>query len=232
LIKKITNFTVKELKDKGLISLYLAGTILTKDRTPYSDIDLFGIVTSDFQIIKEENKINKIFKKQKKNLCKGIETKFRAIAIDELEGAKPRGIVAKFIGLNNVIKQFPYYKLLYGKKLDFSKFPIKPLELKEQAKKQIKALKTSIKHIKEKKEKFPIQDFSKHILILARIEAEKDYGFKFDPSYKKLTQHLAKQREHIAHKAMKLRYKKVTRKEILDLSKELESYIRHLKKKW
>ena len=44
IINQLSKLTVNRLKDKGLISLYLAGTILSKDRTKHSDIDLFGIV--------------------------------------------------------------------------------------------------------------------------------------------------------------------------------------------
>jgi predicted nucleotidyltransferase len=66
IIEDIKEVTVKELKDKGLISLYLSGTILTKDRVKLSDIDLFGIVGPEFDIIKEENKINSEFEKRRK----------------------------------------------------------------------------------------------------------------------------------------------------------------------
>ncbi|MBD3354755.1 hypothetical protein GF361_02095 [Candidatus Woesearchaeota archaeon] len=232
IVKNITSFIVDELKDKGLISLYLAGTVLTKDRTPYSDIDIFGIVSSDFDIRKEEDEINSKLKLKKNSICRGFETRFRGIGIDELEGGKPRGIVSKHIGLNIIIKKFPFYKKIWGKKIDLSKFPVKPIELKEEAKDYIKTIETFMKKFRAGEETFPMQNFSKSVLNLARVEAEKEYGFRFDPSYKKLTKHLAKERDHIAHKAMEFRYKKVTRKEVLDFCNEVEIYIKDLKKRF
>ncbi len=231
IVKNITSFIVDELKDKGLISLYLSGTALTKDRTPFSDIDIFGIVSSDFDIRKEEDKINSKLKLKKNKLCGGFETRFRGIGIDELNGGKPRGIIARFMGLETYIKYAPYYKKLWGKNIDFSKFPIKSIDLKKEAQKRIFVIRKSIKELRTNKEIFPIQDFSKHVLQLVRVEAEKEYGFKFDPSYKKLTKHLAKEADHIVHKAMGLRYKKVTRKEVLDFCNEVEIYIKYLKRR-
>ncbi len=230
-IKKIVYFTVKELKDKGLISLYLVGTIINEDRTPYSDIDLFGIVSPSFDIIKEENKINAKFKKLRKTLCKGFETRFRGIGIDELEGNKPRGVLAKYIGLDSLIKKLPFYKRVWGKKIDFSKFPINPIRLKEEAKRNIRSIERFMKEFRQGKEIFPMQNFSKSILYLARVEAEKYYGFKFDVSYKKLAKHLAHERNHIVHKAMELRYKKATRKNLLKFFEDVEKYLKYLKKR-
>lgn len=231
IIKRISDFTVLELKEKGLISLYLSGTILTKDRTPQSDIDIFGIVTSNFDIIEEENKINKKFEENGKELCGGIETRFRGIGIDELEGGKPRGVLAKYVGLEVLIKKFPFFKKLWGEDIDFSKFPIKPLKAREEAKKEIGTIEKFLEKLKKGEELFPIQNFPKSILYLARIEAEHDYGFQFDPSYKKLTRHLQKERNHIVHKAMQLREKKVTKDDILQISKEVEAYIKHIRKR-
>ncbi len=231
IINNITEFTVKELKYKGLISLYLSGTILTKDRVKLSDIDLFGIVSPDFDIIKEENKINSDFEKKSKILCGGFETRFRAIGIDELNKGKPRGVIAKYIGLDILIKQFPFFKKLWGKDLDFSKFKVKPIKPKQEAKIHIKTIELFLKKLKKGEELFPIQNFPKSVLFLARVEAEKDYNFKFTPYYVDLEKHFVKQKGHIVHKAMKLRKKKLKRKDILDFKDDVKQYIKHIKKR-
>ncbi len=231
IIKEITKFTVDELKNKGLISLYLSGTILTKDRVEYSDIDLFGIVPPDFNIIEEENKINSEFKKRRKTLCGGFETRFRAIGTDELNKGKLRGIMAKYIGLNILIKEFPFFKKLWGGDLDFSKFRVKPIKPKEEAKIYIKTIENFMKKLKKGEELFPIQNFPKSILYLVRVEAEKDYNFKFNPYYVDLEKHLAKQKDHIVHKAMKLRHKKLKRKDILDFEEDIKKYLKYMKKR-
>jgi len=229
IIKDLTEFTVRELEPKGLISLYLAGTILTKDRTPYSDIDLFGFVSSDFDIIPEEEGINAIYEKRRNTLCGGFEVRFRGIGIDELEGGKPRGLIAKKIGLDIFIHYFPHYKLLWGKRLDFSRFKVKPAKLRIVAERSIGWINVYITNYKKGKEIVPPRGLLKFVLALARVEAQKDYGFKFDPSYRKLTLHLSREREHIAHKAMELRHREFSRKDFLEFIKGVEEYIEHIK---
>lgn len=231
IIRKCIHYLVEELEPKGLVSLYLAGTILTKDRTSYSDIDLFGFVSSDFDIIKEEDKVNKRFESLKDNQYGGFEIRFRGIGFDELEGGKPRGIIAEKVGLDSYIHYFPHYRLLWGKRLDFLKFKIKPAKLRTVTERNIDFIEKYIKSYRKGKEIVPTQGLVKYVLALARVEAQKDYGFKFDPSYRKLTRHLAKERDHIAHKAMELRYKKFTKKEFLEFFKEVEVYIKHIKKR-
>lgn len=75
IIRRITAFLVEELKEEGLISLYLAGSILSqKERTSRSDIDFFGIVNEKFDFGLEE-KVNRKLKKGRKSLCGGFELK-------------------------------------------------------------------------------------------------------------------------------------------------------------
>jgi len=230
IIKKLTKFVVKKLKKKGLISLYLAGTILTKDRNKYSDIDFFGIVPKNFDIYHEELKINKILEKKQDPLCGGIETRFRGIGLDELNGGELRGVV-KYLGFHRILRQLPKYKLLWGKELDFSKFPFNPTALKREDKNLIKTTSDFIKDFKKGKATYPIQNFPKAILHLAMTEAERDYGYQFDPSYKNIVKYLSNKRNHIVHKAIKLRDKKVTKELLLNFFPEVEKYIKHLKKK-
>ncbi|MBU0456698.1 MAG: hypothetical protein ABH824_03275 [Nanoarchaeota archaeon] len=230
IIKEIKKLTVKELRDKGLVSLYLAGTILTKDRTPQSDIDLFGIVTSEFDIIKEENNVNAIFKKKQRSLCGGFETRFRALGVDELEGGKPRGSIAKYIGISAAVKQWRFYKKLWGKRIDFSKFKIEH-NLEDEARNCIGFLEAFIKDLKKGKELYPRPNFIKRVLHLSRIEAEKYHNFKFHPSFKKLAQYLLAERKHIIHEAMELRYKRVSKRDIEKFVKEVETYIKDIKER-
>ena len=93
-VRKVKNLTIKELENRGLLSLYLAGTILSrKERTKYSDIDLFGIVKSSFDM-DEEGKLNKKLKKLEKEI--GFECRFRAFPLDTLNGGRVKG-VSKFL---------------------------------------------------------------------------------------------------------------------------------------
>lgn len=230
IIKKLVKVVVKKFKKKGLVSLYLAGTILTKDRNKYSDIDFFGIVPKDFDIYQEELKINKILEKKQDTLCEGIETRFRGIGLDELNGGELRGVV-KYLGFHRFLRQLPRYKLLWGEDIDFSKFPPNPKGLKREYKDLIKNTSKFMKDFKENKSTYPIQNFPKVILHLAREEAILNYGYQFDPSYSKIIQHFAKKKNHIVHKAMRLRNRKVTKEILLDFFPEVEKYLKYLKKK-
>ena len=229
IVRNVVSFAVNELKDKGLVSLYVAGTILTKDRTSQSDIDLFGITASDFNF-DDENELNAKFEAQQDTLCGGIETRFRAFPISVLEGGRRKG-VSRYLHPRRVLRRFPFFTHVYGKRFNFRKdFPLKPMEIKEEALFLIKGLEQNIKDLRTGKETFPYTNFPKHVVELIRVEAEKDYGFKFDPSFAKLTRHLRNEEGHIIHKVMELRSKKATRREIVTFCEEVETYIADVKK--
>jgi hypothetical protein len=219
---------VKRLKDKGLMTLYSAGN---EDTTKYSDIDLIGIVSPEFDIEKEEKEINAHYEKERKKTYNGIEVRFRGIGVDELNGGNPRGVFGKYIGLDLVLKQFPFYEHVWGDKIDFSKFKVKPATPKEEARRYIVKIDDYLDCLESGKEKFPIQNFPKQILFLAAVEAQQDYGFEYHPSYKRLASHLSGHKEHIVHDMMKLRRKKVTKKDILSLSDKIKGYTEHMKKR-
>lgn len=230
IVSNVVKFAVENLENKGLISLYVAGTILTRDRTPHSDIDIFGIVESNFDF-NEENRINALFDAKKQELCGGIETRFRGIPICSLEGGEQKGVI-KFFKPERFIKKLPFFKHVWGKKFNFYKdFPIKPISLKEEALLLIEQIESSVKALRANLERFPFQDFPKHVIELIRVEAQKEYGFKFDPSYIALSRHLRNKEGHIIHKAMELKNKRCTRNEIIEFCNEVERYIDDLKKR-
>lgn len=230
IIKNVINIIINRLKDKGLISLYVAGTFLTKDRTSQSDIDLFGIVKSDFNF-KEEEEINKFFDKNKQELCEGIETRFRGFPICSLEGGEQKGVITYFGDPARILQRFPFFIHIWGKKFNFKKdFPSKPMELKKEALYLISKLEISIDLLRKNKLDY-YQNIPKQVIELIRVEAQKEYGFKYDPSYIALSQHLIDEEDHIIHKVMKLRNKKNTKTEIINFCDDIEEYIKDLRKR-
>ncbi|MBI4980298.1 hypothetical protein HZC30_01930 [Candidatus Woesearchaeota archaeon] len=228
-INQVSKFTVNQLKDKGLISLYLAGTILSKDRTKHSDIDLFGIVDNfDF---KEEEKINHIFEKKRKTLCGGFECRFRGVPLRTLQGGKREG-VTKFLHPKRLIKLFPFWKHLWGEKFDFrhTRF-VKPMPLKKEALWLIKILGKDLKKVRAGAQTYPLINYPKNIIQLVRVEAEHDLKFKFHPSYVKLQKHLSKHKQHIIHEAIRLRNKGFASKDIAGFTSEVEKYLKEMRKK-
>jgi hypothetical protein len=232
-VQQINNFIVSELKNKGLISLYLAGTILwKKERTHNSDIDFFGIVSEKFKHEFESKVNNKLAAKQK-TLCNGYESRFRAFPLSVLKGEKEAewGTV-KFMRPERILQRFPFFKLIWGKNFNFKKDFLKPMSLKQEARYLIPLFKKSIIDLRTGKERFPYTDFPKHIFELVRIEAMKEHNLKYTPERQKLVNHLKKEKNHIIHEAMRLRNKKdLSRKEVLVFANKVELYVKEFEKK-
>ncbi len=229
-VKNVADFVVDELKEKGLVSLYIGGTILCNiEREKHSQIDLFGLVSEDFKS-PAQKRINTKLKKVKKTLCGGYEVKFVAVPLKSFETGKGRGLV-KTIKPERLIQRFSFFKHHWGKKYNFKKhFPLKPMDLKEEAIFLMKDLTKTIKAIREGKEKFPFEDFPKHVIELVRVEAQLFHNFKFDPSRLKLVNHLREEELHVVHTAMTLRKEHPpTRERILSFCNETERYIAHLR---
>ena len=133
-IKKAYEKAVDMLGDAGLKTLFYAGN---EDTTPYSDIDLFGIVSPGFDIEKHEQAINAHYDNARESDYGGLEVRFRGIGEDELNGGEPRGVLAKYVGLGELIPQFGFYKHLWGEKPDFSKYSVKPWTHEEKLKSKL-----------------------------------------------------------------------------------------------
>jgi len=230
-IQKIIDNISKEIIDKlepsGLVSLYLVGTILSKDRVHSSDIDFFGFVTKKFDIAKEEDKINNFLDKNKKNLCGGIECRFRAIGLDEIHGKK-RGRISKFIGISEMVLTFPYWKLIYGKNVRLDKIA-KPHSVTFRKGKVIRKLNFMIERIKSGEDYF-LHHISKEVIRLAGIESEIAQKNKYTYYYNEIEKRFDRDKKHIVHKAMKFRKDVIFKKgDMLNFISEIEAYIKYMK---
>ena len=228
-IQKAYEQAVDMFKDIGLKALFYAGN---EDTTPYSDIDLFGIVSPDFDIEENEQMINTHYDERRDSDYGGLEVRFRGIGEDELNGAEPKGVLSKYVDLRGLIPQFDFYKLLWGEKPDFSKYSLKPLTYSEEVEIYSQKIINFLDNLKNGKHIYPIQNFPKEVLRLARVEAEKEHGMKYDPSYKKLVEHLAHKKDHIAHKAMSLRKRQVNHEDILGLEEIVRGYVSQMQEKY
>ncbi|MBT4804893.1 hypothetical protein HON71_01855 [Candidatus Woesearchaeota archaeon] len=230
-VKNISKFIVSELKDKKLISLYLAGTILKKkERNHNSDIDFFGIVEKNFNF-KLEKEINDKLVKLKNEICEGYESRFRAITITSLQKGKIQKdeFIVKFMRPERLVQRFMFFNFMWGKKFNFKKDFLNPLTLKEEAKILMGYMESSLKAIRNNKETFHYTDFPKHLFELVRVEAQAEKKFKYHPDRHKLIKHLRKEKDHLIHEAWRLRNKKSTRKEIVKFCDQVEIYLKKLK---
>jgi hypothetical protein len=222
-VRNACEYVVSMLGHRGLVSLYLAGTILTSDRTPHSDIDLFGIVTQDFDILAEEDRINAAFEAHDNGLCGGIPTRFRAVGLDELAGGPIRGRLARYIGLSAFARDFPFFERLWGDAIDITVFKIEPLDARAEATRLIASIEAFLTSL-DTDALFPLQDFPKAVLRLVRVEAV-HLGFAYEPSYRALEQHFNMEPEHIVHTMMHLRDTHITKRAILDTVDEVRAYL-------
>lgn len=231
-INNISSLIYKTLKDKGLISLFIAGTILNpKERTSQSDIDFFAIVEPYFDL-QEENELNNKLKQLKDTFCLGFESRLRCFDTDYLSGGKPKNFIQeKIFKPGQIIKKFPHFKLIWGKKFDFDKDFIEPISHKEEAKHLIEILEKTTKDVRKGKQQFPLKDFPKFTIELARLEAEALHGMKYTIERKKIQKHLSKNKNHIIHEAMYIREHGATREEIIDFCNKIDKYIKDVKEK-
>jgi len=114
-IDRIREVIIKKLKDKGLLSLYLGGTVPSRDRIPSSDIDTLGLVESAFDF-KEEEKVNRYLRGCLKEEI-GIDSTFRGVALSELNGGKQKGVITKWVPIRILIKRLPFFKHLWERNL-------------------------------------------------------------------------------------------------------------------
>jgi len=229
-IRKIKNYIVKEL-GKDIISLYIGGSILIKP-SKLSDIDFYAIMQSNFDLSKEE-KINQYFR-EKTKIFGEREAKLKCVLISELEGGKPKSKFAKDELFRIRIGYMSHWKLIYGKKLDFSKFPIKPLTYEEELEFQVNRALQSIKEMRKGTYKYTFSDFVKNILHCAKLEAVLEYGLDYDFTFHGIVKKLKKYEDHIAHEAWRLRMlaDEITKKDKEKFINLAEKYLHKMKEQF
>lgn len=221
-IEKASKHIINNIK-KEAYSLYLGGSIITADKKEDSDIDFFGIVKKYDE--DKENELNEFFKEYSFLFGKK-DIKYRSIPLKSLVEGEEVGVI-KFFHPRRFVQRIPFFKLLWGDKIHERKDLLKPLSLDEEKKFLKKQLERSIKDIKKGKEKFPLEDFSKHVMNLVMVEAQ-EKGYGFEPRYNSLAKYFEDDK-HIIHKALNIRYDKdLNRKKVLRFCKEAKKYMKKL----
>lgn len=107
-----------EYKDQGVISLYLYGSILTKDYIEgESDIDSIGFATEDVSLVLENEIKNKLCEKTGFN-----DFGFRILYKSELDTGIIKGNLASFIHPQLLLIDFPYWRHASGEIFSRSDF--------------------------------------------------------------------------------------------------------------
>ena len=178
-ISNIKSFLIGELKNKGMLSLLLVGTIVSKkERNKTSDIDFFAIVEDGFDFVLEDV-INKKLDGSMYDLCLGFEARVRCFHINFLKGGKPKTRAQEFVPATRLVQRLPFYKVVWGKKFNYEEEFVKPMKLEDEALLLIKQATDSIHGIRSDKYWTSLHNFYKLVVELVRVEAQLYKGFNF-----------------------------------------------------
>ena len=229
LVKKIRKI-VLETTNGNLISLYLIGSFLRNEMTKTSDIDVVGVMKPDFDFMKEVE-INKILNEK-------IHSKHRidlgTMNYEEFFGGVQKGSLMKHTYLSVFINFLKNAKLIYGKKLNFDKFPIKPASIEDELNYHIGIFRKYKNEFRKKDSLGPdfyFRDFIKTIFFIANLELLRNRGLK-PKSYFNISKALKKEKNHIVHYSLKLRKKKIiTKQEKQHWLEMAERYVKELRER-
>lgn len=221
-VEEVTHITVAELKDKGLIGLYLGGSALSPDFLPWSDIDLYGIVEDTFDFNREKIITQKL--NDAARSVTDIPLSFHGIAMTELQGGPKKGIITCRVPLFVLIKRLAFFPHLWGLKTDFGNLPLKPCSPKDEVMYMLPRIRRDIQWIKDGL--FIPSEIPKQVMHLVRIEAEAEYKAINLHRFADITSHFADTPDHIVHSAMSLRKTEhLTREMVIEFCGTVEEYL-------
>ncbi|MES2223322.1 MAG: hypothetical protein V4469_00145 [Patescibacteria group bacterium] len=174
----------EEYKDRGLLSLYLYGSILTKDYIEgESDIDSIGFVNEDVLIALENEIKNKLCK-----ISSFDKFGFRFLYKSELDTGVVKGNLASFIDPQLLLLDFPHWKHIIGENYSRSSFALEDINTADAVERRLNHL------IRIEDGSYKTAPGEKHILyskVLARIifHLQKERGIDEPFSYSSIVLH-------------------------------------------
>ncbi|MFA4942377.1 MAG: hypothetical protein WC564_01950 [Patescibacteria group bacterium] len=192
-----------EYKDQGLISLYLYGSILTKDYIEgESDIDSIGLASEDMPITLENEIKNKLC--EKFNFDK---FGFRLLYKSELDTGIIKGNLASFIHPQLLLLDFPYWKTVAGQVFLRSDFSLADIDTAG-------AIKIRLNHLTQIDDgSYKTHPGEKHILflkVLARIifHLQKERNLTEPFSYSSILSHSNTEEKPVAEAILRCKESK------------------------
>lgn len=173
-----------EYKDQGLLSLYLYGSILTKDYNEgESDIDSIGFASEEMPLALENEIKNKLCEKSDFD-----KFGFRLLYKSELDTGVIKGNLASFIHPQLLLLDFPHWKHVAGQIFSRSHFSLVDIDTAG-------AVKIRLNHlIKIEDGSYKTAPGDRHILflkVLARIifHLQRERGYSEPFSYSSVFSH-------------------------------------------
>lgn len=202
---------IKNVLPQEPISIFGAGHWFCDEECPTSDIDIIVIakeVKNEFDEL-----INKKIQSQNLNTISGYPVQVRMFWIEELEGkAIGKCLVADDIKLQRLfIRQFPFYKLLFGKPWPISEKLLEKLPIEEELYycKDIILNLPCDKFLYLSNQSHPFFDWPdlvKFYLYLRILTGVKINNYQYDISFMSLQQSVSHCPDDLIHKAMEYRY--------------------------
>ncbi len=223
LIESVLKKVYSNYKDKGILSIYLWGTVLTEDfNQNTSDIDSIAIVGNN-ATQKDNKEINNFLT----NRFPKIDFKLNYLYLDELNRGKIKSRLAKVIAPNLLLLDFKNWELIIGKKYSRKSFKLKEINFDEAVQLNLRAIKKN--HLPFlKKGDFKITPyFIKNLMKVCHYLNQKDGGehvFK----YKELLQKSPKERKKVVKILLEIRKNKWDKKSMKNNFPILLDFINNL----
>jgi len=172
IIKSILKKVYSEYKKKGVLSIYLWGSVLTEDfNFESSDIDSIAIVNKNAKI-RDNEKINNFLKSY--SLYKDFKLNY--LYLDELNGSEIKSRLAKVIDTNLLLLDFKNWKHVAGKKYSRKDFKLKEINFDEAIKLELITIKKRFLPLFRKNDFQFIQYFIKYLIMICYYLNQRDSG--------------------------------------------------------
>lgn len=191
-IESILKEIYKEYKNKGILSIYLWGSILTKDYNfKSSDIDSIAIVNKNAKA-KDNEQINRLLKTR----FPEEDFKLNYLYLDELNGGKIKSRLAKVICPKLLILDFKNWKLIIGKRYSRKNFKLKKIDFDEAVQLNLDAIKKYHLPLFKKGDFKVTPYFIKNLMKICHYLNQKDIG-EHTFMYKELLKKSPRERKKI-----------------------------------
>ena len=199
IIESVLKKVYSQYKNKGLLSIYLWGTVLTKDfNSKSSDIDSIGIVENKAKE-KDCKTINECLKESP---YQGFKLNY--LYLYELNGKKIKSRLARVIHPRLLLLDFKNWKFIVGKRYSRRDFKLREIDFNEAVQLSIIAVKKNHLPFLKKGDFKVTQYFIKHLLKICHYLNERDFG-EHGFRYNKLLDKSPQKRKRIVRILLKIR---------------------------
>jgi len=207
------------------ISLYGIGSYWSHEMIPSSDVDLVGVMKPSFDF-RREAQINIALNRKIRSPHK---VDFGTVSYDEFFGGATQGSLMRYVELPIFLSFLKQARRIYGKRIDFSKLPIKQASSEMELRYHIKVFDDCKANFRERdriSSDFSFRDFLKVIFYIANLELLLRGGLTPRAGYTEIDKAFQADKEHIVHYSMKLRRKRtISRKERQSWLDSAERYV-------